>query len=124
MLTPSKLASAETRRAFSAPVSSLSFKALSMGHLPRAQGVIGLDQIGESMTLAVDFLIVLVTFTGQDNHVIRRSVGDQLGNRLATACDEGDFIHSGKTGADVVEDHCRVFSARVVIGHQHAVSQT
>src|SRR5688500_17055181 len=109
MLTPSKLASLAIRRPFNALVSSLSFKALSMGHLPRGQGVIGLDQIGESVALAIDFLIVLVTFTGQDNHVIRRSAGDQLGNCLATAGDEGNFIHSGKTGADVIENHGRVF---------------
>src|SRR5690349_16828490 len=124
MLTPSKLASTEIRRAFSAPVSSLSFKALSMGHLPRGQGMIGLDQIGESEAFAIDFLIVLMTFTSQDNHVIRRSAGDQLGNRLATTGDEGDFIHSGETGADVVENRSGVFGARVVVGDQHTIGQT
>src|SRR5436190_22105314 len=102
MLTPSKLASADTRRAFSAPVSSLSLKALSMGHLPRGQGMIGLDQIGKGMAFAVDFLIVLVTFTGQDNHVIHRGTGDQPGNRLTTTGNELHFIHSRETGTDVI----------------------
>src|SRR5471032_318282 len=123
MLTPSKQASADTRRAFSAAVSSLSFRALSMSHLPGREGMIGLDQIRKGMTLAIDFLIVLVTFAGQDNHVICRGAGNQLRNRLTTASNEGNVIHSTETGTDVVENDRRIFSARVVVGDEYAIGQ-
>ena len=85
--------------------------------------LIGFDQIGERVTLAVDFLIVLVAFARQNDHVIRRRASDQLRNRLTTAGDEGDVIHSGETGADVIENHRRVFRAWIVIGDQYTVGQ-
>ncbi len=75
------------------------------------------------MAFAVDFLIVLVALTGQDDDIVRRGTGDQLGNGLAATSHEGDVIHSHKTGADVVENPLRVFGTRVVVGDQHAVCQ-
>lgn len=65
MLTPLKLQSPDSTRPDRGWVSSLNFMVLSMGDLPGSQGVISLDQIGEGMALAVDFLVILVAFTGQ-----------------------------------------------------------
>lgn len=71
--------------------------------------MIGFDQVGEGMAFAVDFLIVLVTFTRQHDHVVRRRGGDQLGNRLATTSHEGNFIYRRETGTNVIENNRRAF---------------
>ena len=45
--------------------------------------MIGLDQVGESVAFAVDFLVILVTFTGQYHDIVGTGAGDQLGNSRA-----------------------------------------
>ena len=59
-----------------------------MRHLPCRQSVSRFDQIGERLTHAVDFLIVLMALAGQHQHIIGTGSGNQLGNRLATAMNE------------------------------------
>ena len=49
-----------------------------MSRLPAIERFFGFDQIREVVAFAVDFLIVLVTFTGQHHHVVSTGTGDQL----------------------------------------------
>ena len=86
--------------------------------------MISLDQIGKGMPLAVDFLIVLVAFTGQYHHIVGACAGDQLGDGGTAAGNEGGLGYVFEACTDIVEDLARVLAARVVIGDQHAVSQT
>ncbi|MNE15917.1 hypothetical protein D3C80_1088420 [compost metagenome] len=44
-------------------------------------------------------------------------------NGFATPGDELDVVRPGETGANVIEDARRIFSARVVVGDQYAVGQ-
>lgn len=43
------------------------------------------------MALTVNFLIVLVAFASQHDHVVGRSRGDHLRDRGAAASNEADF---------------------------------
>src|ERR1700756_1486700 len=123
MLTPSKLQSADSTRADKAWVNSLKVSALSMGHLPCGQGVIGLHQIGESMAFAVDFLIVLVTFTGQHHHVVSTCAADQLGDGCTASGNERRLGRIFKADTNVIENLAWVFAARVVVSDQNAIGQ-
>ena len=85
--------------------------------------MIGLDQVGKGMPLAVDFLIVLVAFTGEHHHIVDAGAGDQLGNGVTATGDKGSFGDFFEACTDVIENLAWVFAARVVVGHQHAVGQ-
>ena len=76
------------------------------------------------MALAIDFLIVLVTFAGQYDHVVGAGAGNHPGDGGATARHELDAVRHSKTGPNVVKNVRRRFSARVVVRYQDAICQT
>ncbi|MCY1349797.1 hypothetical protein D9M69_360070 [compost metagenome] len=64
-----------------------------------------------------------MALAGQQHHVVHAGAADQSGNGLTAAGDELDLLRVDEAGADVGKNLCRLFAARVVIGHQHPVGQ-
>ena len=61
-----------------------------MGCLPGIQGFFGFYKVREVMALAIDFLIVLVTFAGQHDHIVCTGTSNDLRDGRATPCDKID----------------------------------
>src|SRR3546814_19987832 len=90
VLTAVKLASAPTRRPDSGSCNSLRRIDSSIGLLPDGQRPAGFLEIGERQAFAANFLIVLVTFAGQHDHIFRSRGRDPTGDCLRAAMAERD----------------------------------